>query len=150
MNELMNIFGQQTETQKFDEIKPLLDKARDISTERRARILEGLPEEAQRKVAQGAQWLDVRYPSEYLHDRLPGAVNVPLSEVRSTPCSSPTTMYIASSVAAGALIVIEVVTWSSGMPSKTRWRSSTVSMATPTRPTVARWNTPWRRPFARL
>jgi rhodanese-related sulfurtransferase len=34
------------------------------------------------KVAQGAQWLDVRFPSEYQHDRIPGAQNVPLGELR--------------------------------------------------------------------
>jgi len=38
---------------------------------------------AQEKVAAGAQWLDVRYPSEYQYDKLPGAINVPLSEVRN-------------------------------------------------------------------
>src|SRR5207237_292809 len=31
----------------------------------------------------GASWLDVRYPSEYQHDKLPGAINVPLAEVRN-------------------------------------------------------------------
>jgi rhodanese-related sulfurtransferase len=36
------------------------------------------------RVAGGATWLDVRYPSEYRHDRLPGAVNVPLNEVRNS------------------------------------------------------------------
>ncbi len=36
------------------------------------------------KVAGGAVWLDVRYPSEYQHDRLAGAINVPLSEVRNS------------------------------------------------------------------
>ena len=40
--------------------------------------------EAREKVAHGAVWLDVRYPSEYQHDRLPGAINVPLSEVRNS------------------------------------------------------------------
>jgi rhodanese-related sulfurtransferase len=35
------------------------------------------------KVRAGAVWLDVRYPSEYQHDRLPGALNVPLGEVRN-------------------------------------------------------------------
>ena len=40
-------------------------------------------EEGCRHVAAGAVWLDVRYPSEYQHDRLPGAVNVPLSEIRN-------------------------------------------------------------------
>ena len=40
--------------------------------------------EARERVARGALWLDVRYPSEYHHDRLPGAINVPLSEVRNS------------------------------------------------------------------
>ena len=35
---------------------------------------------------------------------------VPPSLLRATPCSSPTTTYIASSVAAVALMVIDVVT----------------------------------------
>ncbi|MBK7425236.1 MAG: cyclic nucleotide-binding domain-containing protein [Propionivibrio sp.] len=39
--------------------------------------------EAGQHVAAGALWLDVRYPSEYQNDRLPGAVNVPLSEIRN-------------------------------------------------------------------
>jgi CRP-like cAMP-binding protein len=40
-------------------------------------------QEAQRKVEAGALWLDVRYPSEYQYDKLPGAINVPLNEVRN-------------------------------------------------------------------
>lgn len=40
--------------------------------------------EARAKVERGALWLDVRYPSEYQHDRLPGAINVPLGEVRNS------------------------------------------------------------------
>jgi len=39
--------------------------------------------EASRRVQNGAVWLDVRYPSEYQNDKLPGAINVPLSEVRN-------------------------------------------------------------------
>jgi rhodanese-related sulfurtransferase len=39
--------------------------------------------EALRKIAAGALWLDVRYPSEYQHDKLPAAINVPLAEVRN-------------------------------------------------------------------
>lgn len=39
--------------------------------------------EAKLKVAQGAVWVDVRYPPEYRHDRLTGAINVPLAEIRS-------------------------------------------------------------------
>jgi len=39
--------------------------------------------EAAQKVQRGALWLDVRYPSEYQYDKLPGAINVPLAEVRN-------------------------------------------------------------------
>jgi rhodanese-related sulfurtransferase len=39
--------------------------------------------QAAEKVRRGAVWLDVRYPSEYQYDKLPGAINVPLSEVRN-------------------------------------------------------------------
>ena len=40
-------------------------------------------DEANEKVRRGALWLDVRYPSEYQYDKLPGAINVPLAEVRN-------------------------------------------------------------------
>jgi rhodanese-related sulfurtransferase len=40
-------------------------------------------EEARTKVAGGGQWIDVRYPSEYQYDKLPGAINIPLSEIRN-------------------------------------------------------------------
>jgi len=40
-------------------------------------------EDAGARVREGALWLDVRYPSEYQYDRLPGAINVPLAEVRN-------------------------------------------------------------------
>ena len=40
-------------------------------------------DEAAEKVRRGALWLDVRYPSEYQYDKLPGAINVPLAEVRN-------------------------------------------------------------------
>jgi len=39
--------------------------------------------QAAAKVRDGALWLDVRYPSEYQYDKLPGAINVPLAEVRN-------------------------------------------------------------------
>ncbi|MEW6165284.1 MAG: cyclic nucleotide-binding domain-containing protein [Pseudomonadota bacterium] len=38
--------------------------------------------EAARRVAAGAVWLDVRFPAEYRQDGLPGAVNIPLNELR--------------------------------------------------------------------
>jgi CRP-like cAMP-binding protein len=40
-------------------------------------------EDATDRVGRGALWLDVRYPSEYQYDKLPGAINVPLAEVRN-------------------------------------------------------------------
>jgi rhodanese-related sulfurtransferase len=40
------------------------------------------PLAAERKVATGATWLDVRFPAEYQHDGLPGALNIPLNELR--------------------------------------------------------------------
>jgi rhodanese-related sulfurtransferase len=39
-------------------------------------------EEAQNKIAAGAAWLDVRLPSEYKHDHIKGAFNLPLSDIR--------------------------------------------------------------------
>jgi len=39
--------------------------------------------EAQSMVENGAKWLDVRYPGEYRANRLPGATNIPLHELRS-------------------------------------------------------------------
>ena len=40
-------------------------------------------EDALKKVGQGAIWIDVRHPSEYRYDKLPGAINVPLNDVRN-------------------------------------------------------------------
>jgi len=40
-------------------------------------------EQANARVAAGAVWLDVRFPAEYQHDRLPGAINIPLNEIRN-------------------------------------------------------------------
>ena len=60
---------------------------------------------------------------------------VPVSWPDGTPCSSPTVWYISSSTAAGALIVIDVDTVPSGMPSNRVRMSATESMATPTLPT---------------
>jgi rhodanese-related sulfurtransferase len=39
--------------------------------------------EAKAKVAQGAVWMDVRHPPEYRYDKLPGAINVPLNDIRN-------------------------------------------------------------------
>ena len=59
---------------------------------------------------------------------------VPVSLSAATPCLAPTAMYIANSTAAGALIVIDVDTLSSGIESKRISMSASVSIATPTLP----------------
>jgi len=58
-------------------------------------------------------------------------------EIRSadTPCSSATISYMSSRIAAVELIVIEVVTVSSGIPANRVRMSSIESIATPTLPT---------------
>ena len=38
--------------------------------------------EAQKRIAQGARWIDVRFPSEFQHDKMPSAINIPLGELR--------------------------------------------------------------------
>lgn len=40
-------------------------------------------DQARSKIADGAQWVDVRFPSEFQYDKLPGAINIPLSEIRN-------------------------------------------------------------------
>lgn len=39
---------------------------------------------AQQLVHTGALWMDVRFPSEYKFDHVPGALNVPLNEIRNS------------------------------------------------------------------
>jgi rhodanese-related sulfurtransferase len=39
---------------------------------------------AQQLVQRGAVWMDVRFPSEYKFDHVPGAINVPLNEIRNS------------------------------------------------------------------
>ena len=60
---------------------------------------------------------------------------VPPSCSGPTPCRSATHTYCASTIAAGAFTVIEVVTRSSGMPRNRSSMSASVSTATPSRPT---------------
>ena len=52
--------------------------------------------EAEARVRAGqARWLDVRYPAEFAQDGLPGAINVPLNEIRSAfPLLDPRLEYI--------------------------------------------------------
>lgn len=40
--------------------------------------------DAEKRVAEGhALWVDVRYPAEFMQDGLPGALNIPLNEIRA-------------------------------------------------------------------
>lgn len=39
-------------------------------------------DQAKERVLNGATWLDVRFPAEYRHDGLAGALNIPLNELR--------------------------------------------------------------------
>ncbi|MDP1526679.1 MAG: cyclic nucleotide-binding domain-containing protein [Rhodocyclaceae bacterium] len=45
--------------------------------------------QAKGRVAAGAVWLDVRFPVECRHDGLPGALNIPLNELRDALASLP-------------------------------------------------------------
>jgi rhodanese-related sulfurtransferase len=71
-----------TVTMKTDGMLLRLDKA-DFMELLREPLLQRLsPSEAQQRIAAGAQWLDVRFPAEYRCDGLPGAINVPVNEIR--------------------------------------------------------------------
>lgn len=53
-------------------------------------------QDARQKVAQGAVWLDVRHPPEYRYDKLPGAINLPLNDIRNAiGVLSKATAYVA-------------------------------------------------------
>ena len=60
---------------------------------------------------------------------------VPRSSSIDAPCSSPATTYVANKTIAGALIVMDVLTLSRGIPSKSAIMSSTEEIDTPTFPT---------------
>jgi rhodanese-related sulfurtransferase len=71
-----------TVTMKTDGVLLRLDKT-DFDELLREPLVQRLaPAEALHHVAGGAVWLDVRYPAEYQHDGLAGAINIPLNEVR--------------------------------------------------------------------
>ncbi|MCX7161740.1 MAG: cyclic nucleotide-binding domain-containing protein [Rhodocyclales bacterium] len=52
-------------------------------------------DEAERRVAAGATWIDVRFPAEYQSDGYPGAINIPLNDIRqSSAALNPAKDYI--------------------------------------------------------
>ena len=63
---------------------------------------------------------------------------VPSTSVQGTLCRSATARYIARMTEAVQLMVIDVVTRPSGMPSKSRSMSASVETDTPSRPTSPR------------
>ena len=63
---------------------------------------------------------------------------VPPRRARGTPRPSATATYMARAIGAVALMVMEVVTSSSGMPSKRTSKSRSVEIATPSLPTSPR------------
>jgi len=51
--------------------------------------------EADRRVAAGATWIDVRFPAEYQGDGYPGAINIPLNDIRQASAAlDPAKEYI--------------------------------------------------------
>ena len=67
---------------------------------------------------------------------------VPPIRSREAPCFSANAKYMAQMMAAGLLIVMDVVTWSSCMPSKSASMSAKDDTATPQEPNspAARWS----------
>ena len=72
-----------TVTMKSDGVLLRLDKKDFISLLREPLLMRVSMEDARQKVVNGAVWVDVRYPSEYQYDKVPGAINIPLSEIRN-------------------------------------------------------------------
>lgn len=72
-----------TVSMKTDGVLLRLDKKDFVELLREPLLRRISMDTARQKVAAGGQWVDVRYPSEYQYDRLPGAISVPLSEIRN-------------------------------------------------------------------
>lgn len=72
-----------TVTMKSDGVLLRLDKKDFVSLLREPLLMRVSMEDARQKVVNGAQWLDVRYPSEHQYDKFAGAINIPLSEIRN-------------------------------------------------------------------
>lgn len=72
-----------TVTMKTDGVLLRLDKKDFIPLLREPLLHRVSMEKACEKIASGGQWIDVRYPSEYQYDKVSGAINIPLSEIRN-------------------------------------------------------------------
>ncbi|MDP2793528.1 MAG: cyclic nucleotide-binding domain-containing protein [Sulfurisoma sp.] len=71
-----------TITMKTDGVLLRLDKADFMGLLSEPLLQRLSPPQAWQRIAAGAQWLDVRFPAEYCCDGLPGAVNIPVNEIR--------------------------------------------------------------------
>ncbi|HTY99630.1 MAG TPA: cyclic nucleotide-binding domain-containing protein [Rhodocyclaceae bacterium] len=69
-------------TMKTDGVLLQLDKADFIELLREPLLQRLSPAEADRRIAAGATWVDVRFAAEFQHDGLPGAISVPVNELR--------------------------------------------------------------------
>lgn len=71
-----------TVTMKTDGILLRLAKADFIALLKEPLLHKISPAAAERHSAAGAIWIDTRFPAEYQFDGLPGALNIPLNEIR--------------------------------------------------------------------
>ncbi len=71
-----------TVTMKTDGVLLQLDKTDFMALLKEPLLQKLAPDEARRRIAAGAVWIDARFPAEYRQDGLPGAINIPLNHVR--------------------------------------------------------------------
>lgn len=71
-----------TVTMRTDGVLLRLDKSDFNALLKEPLLLKVGRAEAERRVAAGARWIDVRFPAECQHDGLAGALNLPLNELR--------------------------------------------------------------------
>jgi rhodanese-related sulfurtransferase len=71
-----------TVTMKTDGLLMRLSKADFIELLKAPLLMEVSMEEAKKAVAIGSVWLDVRMPSEFSFEPMPGAINLPLNQIR--------------------------------------------------------------------
>lgn len=84
-----------TVTMKTDGILLRLDKDDFVALLKEPLLRRLAPREAMQRVAAGAVWIDTRFPVEYRIDGLPGALNIPLNEMRgATAMLEPGREYI--------------------------------------------------------
>ncbi|MGE5466700.1 MAG: cyclic nucleotide-binding domain-containing protein [Ignavibacteria bacterium] len=71
-----------TVTMKTDGVLLRLGKEDFVSLLKEPLLRRLSPKEAAQRVAAGAMWIDTRFPAEYRIDGMPGALNIPLNEMR--------------------------------------------------------------------